>query len=140
MEGLQNNQAAFDPSDPKYKRVEDLPESERGNYVNVDGGFITKSATRVDKQANFIAESQVLDYVTQPGDPMHTIATAEQKIKDFELQGEINKLRKALIEEFGHDEENARSYKKAMNEATDPGEKGYYRDKAEYFNGRSDKL
>ncbi|MEK7145050.1 MAG: hypothetical protein AAB794_04335 [Patescibacteria group bacterium] len=35
----------FNPSDPKYKKVEDLPENEKGKYEDVlAGGFITKEA------------------------------------------------------------------------------------------------
>lgn len=35
----------FDPKDPKYKKVTDLPEEKQDNFVNVEGGgFITKEA------------------------------------------------------------------------------------------------
>ncbi|MEK7128974.1 MAG: hypothetical protein AAB858_01360 [Patescibacteria group bacterium] len=39
------NPEKFDPSDPKYKKVEDLPEEHRGEFRNVkEGGFVRGTA------------------------------------------------------------------------------------------------
>lgn len=38
---------AFNPSDPKYKRVRDLPKKEQENFVNAEnGGFVRKEAAK----------------------------------------------------------------------------------------------
>lgn len=40
----------FDPSNPEYKKVEDLPEKEQVNYRNLpNGGFITKEAAELQR-------------------------------------------------------------------------------------------
>ncbi len=39
----------FDPSDPKYKKVEDLPKEEQGDFVDVNDGFVGKEAALFQK-------------------------------------------------------------------------------------------
>ena len=46
----------FNPYDKKYKKVEDLPEKEKGNFENVEGGFVRKDAARELADANLSAE------------------------------------------------------------------------------------
>ncbi|MDP2598742.1 MAG: DUF4116 domain-containing protein [Candidatus Liptonbacteria bacterium] len=46
----------FNPSESQYKTTGDLPESERGKYKDVDGGFVTKEA----KEGAQVAELAVL--------------------------------------------------------------------------------
>lgn len=49
-EGKKNEVNLFDPHDPKYKRVEDLPEAVRDRYVDLpDGGFVRKSSFELAK-------------------------------------------------------------------------------------------
>ena len=47
----------FNPSDPKYKRVEDLPKKEQANFANVEeGGFVRKEAKEEFDDAKKIVE------------------------------------------------------------------------------------
>lgn len=49
----------FDPHDPKYKSVEDLPEEYRGKYEDVKGGgFITREAYLNDAYAEGDAKTE----------------------------------------------------------------------------------
>jgi hypothetical protein len=41
----------FDPTNPEYKQVKDLPQEEQGNYIDIpEGGFITKEAHQNDRK------------------------------------------------------------------------------------------
>lgn len=73
----------FDPSDPKYKKVEDLPEDKRKDFSDVEGGFVKK---------------EVIDYHRK----------IEEKQKGNESIGD--KLRNAL-EKVLEGEENTRKGK-----------------------------
>jgi hypothetical protein len=48
----------FNPSSPEYKKVEDLPEEHQADFVNVEGGFVTKEANenieRAEKMASLV--------------------------------------------------------------------------------------
>ncbi|MFA5986804.1 MAG: hypothetical protein WC819_05675 [Parcubacteria group bacterium] len=47
----------FDPYDPKYKSVKDLPGEEKEKYADLpEGGFVRKSAIRETEIANALAE------------------------------------------------------------------------------------
>lgn len=37
-------EGSFNPSNPEYKKVEDLPQEEQSRFVNVEGGFVQKTA------------------------------------------------------------------------------------------------
>lgn len=45
----------FNPGDPKYKKVEDLPEDEKENFTDVEGGFTRKEAVNIHKVAELAA-------------------------------------------------------------------------------------
>lgn len=55
------NQEKFDPHNPKYKKVEDLPQEHQERFVNIPekegGGFASKDAVRYLRQAVAVAES-----------------------------------------------------------------------------------
>jgi hypothetical protein len=46
----------FNPFDPKYKKVEDLPEEEQAGFSNVEGGFVRKEAKEEFNDAEKIVE------------------------------------------------------------------------------------
>jgi hypothetical protein len=43
------NMEQFNPHDPKYKKVLDLPKEEQENFVDVDGGFVRKEVLKADE-------------------------------------------------------------------------------------------
>lgn len=50
----------FNPNDSHYKKVEDLPEEEKKNFANVDGGFVRKEAKEELRNAETVMEG--VDY------------------------------------------------------------------------------
>ncbi|MBI5817181.1 MAG: DUF4116 domain-containing protein [Candidatus Yonathbacteria bacterium] len=46
----------FDPHDPQYKKVEDLPQEQQKNFVDIDGGFVGKEAKETLTDAKALAE------------------------------------------------------------------------------------
>src|SRR3990167_7054106 len=50
------NQEKFDPSNPEYKKVEDLPQEHQVEFVNIEGGFVRKEAMKELKEAEVVAK------------------------------------------------------------------------------------
>ena len=90
-------QLKFDPKDPKYKKVSDLPEEEQHKYVDDDGGFVAKNAINTVREAGGSAlwKNQEITKIeklfgkrkTTVIDELHTEAindevTQKEKLKD----------------------------------------------------------
>jgi len=94
----------FNPSDPKYKKVEDLPKEEQGNFTDVDGGFVGAEAKLKFDKANKLS---LLDKLFQSGDgltKLHKEAIGEdnlrtEKSRKDELAREEKSREQAVIEE-----------------------------------------
>lgn len=48
----------FDPSNDKYKKVEDLPEEEQSKFKNVEGGFVETTAIENEEKAESMAHAE----------------------------------------------------------------------------------
>lgn len=50
------NPEEFDPSNPEYKKVEDLPQEHQSEFSNVEGGFVRKEAVKELREAEASAK------------------------------------------------------------------------------------
>lgn len=73
----------FDPSDPKYKKVEDLPEAEQKRFKNVEDGFVKKTVATSEG----IIEKKKVDALVED---ISRSATEEEykNLKSDHLKGE----------------------------------------------------
>jgi len=85
------NLEGFNPSNEKYKKVEDLPKVEQENFADVPeyqgGGFVKASAMDLYDRAENIASDSLMDKETTPIDILH--GSAE---RSFENEGSFSGL------------------------------------------------
>jgi hypothetical protein len=99
----------FNPSNPEYKNVEDLPVEEQEKYVNTEEGFVTKEAMDTYNEAiddakernsrRSLKEKILGQRKTDPMDLLHSQA----KSQDFLRKNPVLKLQFELAELLGHD-------------------------------------
>ena len=79
----------FDPLNPKYKRVEDLPKKEMAGFKNVENGFVKKTAIDDQGKAEDMAR-------------MSRVQKGYEKILEFKKKG-LYKEAQILLEELEKD-------------------------------------
>lgn len=86
----------FDPRDPKYKRVADLPEEKQDEFVDVEGGFITKEA------ADYDAESKKLPPDEEFRKDWEAFIGGNKELSEdlLRLFGEFNRTNKTFLSGF----------------------------------------
>jgi hypothetical protein len=82
----------FNPSAPEYKKVEDLPKEEQGNFANVEGGFVKKEAKEELRDAETVIEG--VDYFKKKTD-----MTPEKMSKWRTKVKLVNEIKSAFKEE-----------------------------------------
>ncbi len=83
----------FDPHDPEYEKVSDLPKEQQGKYVNINGGFVTKEAADIEKTYAEAAaeENKKIPFYKKPFLEKNEKATAEDMILD-ELTSDLKDI------------------------------------------------
>jgi hypothetical protein len=83
----------FDPHDPEYEKVSDLPKEQQGKYVDINGGFVTKEAADIEKTYAEAAaeENKKIPFYKKPFLEKNEKATAEDMILD-ELTSDLKDI------------------------------------------------
>ncbi len=88
---------AFNPSDPKYKTVKDLPKKERENFVNAEnGGFVRKEAAKELSDAQKIIE--LANQIKKSGMSMEQILKLKTSSEAYEEARQVIKDEKTTTD------------------------------------------
>lgn len=116
---MENKEFLFNPHSEQYKKVEDLPEAEQGNFINTDNGFVKKEAAnnevfheykakKHNKERSFLEKITGKDFQTA----MNSLQEEAEKYNQFEITTEEKRI---LAE--GNDHSGLIALKLERNEA-----------------------
>jgi hypothetical protein len=89
----------FNPSDPKYKKVENLPKEERNNFVDTESGFVRKEALEELSKAEF--EAKIINIFKQEKETSLDTLRYKARLDDLDREYEIKKREYEQAEKVG---------------------------------------
>ena len=81
----------FNPKSPEYKKIEDLPEKEQNNFVNVEGGFVRKEAAKELSDAELSAE--IANTLRKEGITSMDVLHKKAEEMEISMKDEIEKIK-----------------------------------------------